>query len=110
MGLADKTCIPCRGGTPPLSSEEVQDFLKKINLDWQVNQSGHLIRQFTVGDFKGAMLIAQSVAAVADEQNHHPDLHISWGKCLVELWTHKINGLSEADFVMAAKIDRLIEV
>lgn len=108
MSLAEKNCEPCRGGTPPLSAEQIKEFLPSLHKDWRLNSDGHIIRLMTVGDFKSAMHIATQIAVLADEQNHHPDLHIGWGKCLIELWTHKINGLSEADFVMAAKIDRLV--
>lgn len=107
MSLADKTCVPCQGNTPVLSPDEIRPLQAKLHKDWQLSEHGHIIRELTVADFNSAMKIANKIAELADEQNHHPDLHISWGKCLIELWTHKINGLSEADFVMAAKIDRL---
>jgi 4a-hydroxytetrahydrobiopterin dehydratase len=109
MGLADKTCVPCRGGVSPLPSERVQELLKEVGRGWTLNALGHLERLYTFKDFAQAMAFVNKVGAVAEAQAHHPDLYLSWGKCKVEIWTHKINGLTESDFYLAAKADREFE-
>ena len=106
MGLADQACIPCRGGVPPLSSERVDALLAELHPGWQLNPAGHLQRAYTFKDFAGAMAFANQVAGIAEAEQHHPDLHVAWGRCVVEIWTHKISGLTESDFFFAAKVDR----
>lgn len=104
--LADKTCVPCRGGVPPLTGSELNTLLKNIP-NWSVINEHHLHREYRFPDFKQALDFVNRVGAVAEEQGHHPDMLLAWGKVEVTLWTHKINGLTESDFIMAAKIDRL---
>lgn len=105
--LKDKNCIPCQGGVPALTPAEIQKYLKEVGNNWKVNSQGHLHKEFTFDNFMGAMDLANKIAVVAEKEGHHPDLTIAWGKCSVEIWTHKINGLSESDFILAAKIDAL---
>ncbi|MFQ5991564.1 MAG: 4a-hydroxytetrahydrobiopterin dehydratase [Nitrospiraceae bacterium] len=109
MGLADNKCVPCRGGVPPMESARVQEFLQQLNRGWQVNKEGHLERLFTFKNFAEALAYVNKLGAIAEDEGHHPDLYLAWGKCRVELWTHKINGLTESDFYMAAKADRVFE-
>ncbi len=109
MGLADNKCVPCRGGVPPLETSRVQGLLKELGQGWELNQAGHLERLYTFKNFAQALDFVNKVGAVAEEEGHHPDLYLAWGKCKVELWTHKINGLTESDFYMAAKADRQFE-
>lgn len=104
--LADKKCVPCRGGTAPLTGAEL-DALHRSTPDWTVINEHRLQREFRFPDFKQALDFVNRVGAVAEEQGHHPDILLAWGKAEVTLWTHSINGLSESDFIMAAKIDRL---
>ena len=105
--LAQKKCVPCRGGTPPLSTEQAKAYLAAVP-EWRVSADGKQIaRTFTYKDFIQAMKFVNKVAGVAEEQGHHPDIHIHWNKVELVLWTHSIGGLHENDFVMAAKIDRL---
>jgi 4a-hydroxytetrahydrobiopterin dehydratase len=104
--LADKQCVPCRGGTPPVTGKELQGFLKAVP-HWSVVNEHHLQREFKFPDFKQALAFVNRVGALAEEQGHHPDIQLAWGKVGITLWTHKIDGLTESDFVMAAKIDRL---
>ena len=106
MGLADNKCVPCRGGVSPLESARIQDLLKEVGSGWQLNQAGHLERLYTFKDFAQALDFVNKVGSVAEAEGHHPDLYLAWGKCKVELWTHKINGLTDSDFYMAAKTDR----
>jgi len=106
MALADQQCIPCRGGIPPLPRERIDALLAQLEPDWKLTSNGHLLRTYGFPDFAKAMSFANRVADIAEEQAHHPDLHVAWGKCAVEIWTHKIDGLTESDFFLAAKTDR----
>jgi 4a-hydroxytetrahydrobiopterin dehydratase len=104
--LADKKCVPCRGGVPPLKGDELEQLHRNVS-DWTVTNEHHLHREFRFPDFKRALDFVNRVGAVAEEQGHHPDILLAWGKADITLWTHKIDGLTESDFIMAAKIDRL---
>ena len=105
--LAERNCEPCRSGVPPLSAEEMEPLLGQLDAGWEVVDDHHLRRTFRFKDFVRAMAFADRVGDMAEEQGHHPDLHIAWGRVGVEIWTHKIKGLHEADFVFAAKCDTL---
>jgi 4a-hydroxytetrahydrobiopterin dehydratase len=104
--LADQKCIPCRGGVPPLKGTELENFHKQVP-QWAVVNEHHLQRAFKFPDFKQALDFVNKLGALAEEQGHHPDILLAWGKAEITLWTHKIDGLTESDFIMAAKIDRL---
>jgi len=104
--LADKKCVPCRGGTPPLKGKELETMHHGVPL-WSVVNEHHLHREFRFPDFSQALQFVNRVGAIAEEEGHHPDILLAWGKAGVTLWTHKIDGLTESDFIMAAKIDRL---
>ena len=106
MNLADKQCVPCRGGVPPLAESRVRELLEELGDDWQLDSSGHLSREFRFENFVNALAFANRVGVIAEQEAHHPDLHIAWGKCRVEIWTHKIDGLTESDFYLAAKVSR----
>ena len=106
MGLAEQKCIPCRGGVPAMAKERAQALLQELDDGWRLNANGHLERTYAFENFARAMAFANKVADVAEDEGHHPDLHIAWGKCTVEIWTHKIGGLTESDFYFAAKADR----
>ena len=106
MSLADNTCVPCRGGVPPLESSKIQELLGQLERGWELNQDGHIERMYSFKNFAEALAFVNTVGAVAEEEGHHPDLYLAWGKCKVEIWTHKIQGLTESDFFMAAKADR----
>ncbi len=105
--LADKKCVPCTGGTPPLTLEEVAPLRTQLQDGWEVEGGKKLIRPFKFKNFVEAVDFVNAVARVAEEEGHHPDLYVRWGEVRVFLWTHKIDGLTESDFVMAAKIERL---
>ncbi|MBV8151249.1 MAG: 4a-hydroxytetrahydrobiopterin dehydratase [Candidatus Eremiobacteraeota bacterium] len=115
MNLAEKTCIPCRGGVPPLTREELAPLVAQIDPGWSVLDAPDerrgtirlLKREYAFKNFKEAMAFAVRVGEVAEEQQHHPDLHVAWGKVGVEIWTHKIGGLTESDVIFAAKCDRV---
>jgi len=106
VNLADKQCIPCRGGVPPLADEKARSLLAELGGGWSLDARGHLSREYEFGNFVEALDFANRVGEIAEEQAHHPDLYVAWGKCRVEIWTHKIDGLTESDFYLAAKISR----
>ena len=106
--LADRQCVPCRGGVPPLKGKELED-LHRIVPAWSVVNEHHLEREFKFPDFAKALEFVNRIGAVAEEQGHHPDISLAWGKAGITLWTHKVGGLTESDFIMAAKIDRLAQ-
>lgn len=106
MSLADNKCVPCRGGVPPLDSAKGQELLGQLEPGWELNKEGHIERMYSFKNFAEALAFVNKVGAVAEEEGHHPDLYLAWGKCKVEIWTHKIQGLTESDFYMAAKADR----
>ncbi len=105
--LASRTCVPCRGGVPPLGNEAAEALLRRLDGSWHIAEGKRLEREFTFRNFKAAMAFAQSIGAIAEEQKHHPDLCIGWGYVRVTLFTHAIGGLHENDFILAAKIDAL---
>ncbi|HWR52294.1 MAG TPA: 4a-hydroxytetrahydrobiopterin dehydratase [Bryobacteraceae bacterium] len=104
--LADRQCVPCRGGVPPLEGEKLAGFARQVP-GWQVIDGHHIERRYEFPDFAKALAFVNRIGEVAEEQGHHPDLFLTWGEVRVKLFTHKINGLSESDFILAAKIDRL---
>lgn len=105
--LLNKNCQPCQGGVPPLPSEDVKRLLKELIQKWSLNTAGHLYKEYKFNDFMGPMNLANKIAKLSEREAHHPDIKISWGMCAIEIWTHKINGLTESDFILAAKIDSL---
>jgi 4a-hydroxytetrahydrobiopterin dehydratase len=106
--LAAQTCVPCRGGVPPLKGAELQSLLGRLGGDWRVVDEHHLEKAYTFKNFADALAFTDAVGAVAEHENHHPDIHLSWGRVALEIWTHKIDGLTESDFVLAAKADQAL--
>lgn len=104
--LLEKKCIPCSIGDTPLAEEEINRYLKELAGDWILND-GHLKKTFGFKDFKEALAFTNKVGQLAEVQGHHPTIHLSWGRVMIEQWTSKIKGLHENDFVLAAKIDAL---
>lgn len=107
--LADKSCVPCRGGVPPLRGDEIAPYLELLRNGWSVVAEHHLANEFKFPDFASALALVNRIGAVAEAEGHHPDIQLGWGRVGVTIWTHKIDGLTESDFVLAAKIDRLID-
>jgi 4a-hydroxytetrahydrobiopterin dehydratase len=103
--LIQKHCVPCKGGVPPLRGEELDTLSAQIP-DWKVVGEHHLARTFVFPDFKAALAFVNRVGAVAEAEGHHPDLLLTWGRVDAKTYTHKIDGLTESDFILAAKIDR----
>ncbi len=104
--LAAKHCVPCRGGVPPLQGEALRKLTAQVS-DWKVIDEHHITKTFLFPDFKTALDFVNKVGAVAEEEGHHPDLTLTWGRVDVKTYTHKIDGLTESDFILAAKIDQL---
>jgi 4a-hydroxytetrahydrobiopterin dehydratase len=104
--LASKTCVPCRGGVPPLAGEALASLSREVP-EWSVINGHHITRAFKFPDFKQALAFVNKVGELAEQQGHHPDIFLAWGKAEVTTWTHAINGLTESDFILAAKIDKL---
>jgi 4a-hydroxytetrahydrobiopterin dehydratase len=104
--LASKTCVPCRGGVPPLAGDELARLSREVP-QWKVIEAHHITRAFTFPNFRDALAFVNKVGEIAEEQGHHPDIFLTWGKAEITTWTHKINGLTESDFILAAKIDQL---
>ena len=103
--LCDKTCVACKGGVPPLTAEEIAPLAEQVP-EWTVVDHHHLRRIFKFPDFVAALAMVNRVGALAEQQRHHPVITLTWGRITIEIWTHKIDGLTESDFVLAAKIDR----
>lgn len=106
MDLADKTCVPCRGGVPPLAGRELEGLARQVP-GWEVVGEHHLKREFRFTNFREALAFVNRVGTLAEEQGHHPDVSFGWGRAEVVIFTHAINGLTESDFILAAKIDIL---
>jgi 4a-hydroxytetrahydrobiopterin dehydratase len=106
MALAEKKCVPCTGKTPTLDEKEIASLSRELDPQWHVLNGKKLSRTFQFDNFLRPMRLAKVLADIAEDQQHHPDLIIRWGELKVELWTHAINGLSEADFILAARFDR----
>jgi len=104
--LASKQCVPCMGGVPPLEGPEITRLLGLLGNGWKVVGNHHLEKQYDFPDFRMALDFTNRVGEVAEGQGHHPDIYLAWGKVVLTIWTHKIDGLTESDFIFAAKADR----
>ena len=108
MSLAEKHCVPCRGGVPPLVGEALENMKTQLP-GWDVVDGHHLWKSFRFPDFQSALDFVNRAGAIAEAEGHHPDLFLSWGRVDVKIWTHKIDGLTESDFVLAAKIGEVFQ-
>jgi 4a-hydroxytetrahydrobiopterin dehydratase len=106
--LAAKRCVPCRGGVPPLKGEQLRPLQHQLGGGWSLVSDHHLEKEYRFRDFRQALDFTNRVGELAEEQGHHPDIHLAWGKVRLTIWTHKIDGLTESDFIFAAKADRLL--
>ena len=106
--LAKKQCVPCRGGVPPLDQGEIDAIHAKLGGGWEVVDGHHLEKEYEFKDFREALDFTNRVGELAETQGHHPDVYLAWGKVRLTIWTHKINGLTESDFVFAAKADEVL--
>jgi 4a-hydroxytetrahydrobiopterin dehydratase len=104
--LAKKTCVPCRGDVPPLKGAELEELMGQVP-GWEVADEHHLRKEFRVQNFRAALDLVNRVGELAEEQAHHPDIAFGWGRVEIVIFTHQIDGLTESDFILAAKVDRL---
>lgn len=104
--LAERQCVPCRGGVPPMKGDEIEKLSTQLE-EWEVVNEHHLQKSYTFKDFGETLAFVNRVGELAEQQGHHPDICFGWGKADITIWTHKIDGLTESDFVLAAKIDKL---
>jgi 4a-hydroxytetrahydrobiopterin dehydratase len=104
-GLSAKHCVPCRGGVPPLAGEPLAALTLQLGGDWKVVDQHHLEKSYAFDDFAQALAFTNRVGEIAEAEGHHPDIYLAWGKVGVKIWTHKIDGLTESDFILAAKAD-----
>ncbi len=107
MDLLNKKCVPCEGGTKPLDQETVAKYLTLLNNKWVVLDNKKISHEFIFENFIKAIEFINKVAGIAENEGHHPDIHIHYNKIMIELWTHAIGGLSENDFIVAAKIEKI---
>ena len=107
-GLAAKQCVPCKGGVPPLQGEELAKLHDQVEGGWRVVDEHHLEKEYKFDNFVQALDFTNRVGNLAEEQGHHPDIYLAWGKVNLQIWTHKINGLTESDFIFAAKADQAL--
>lgn len=105
--LQQKKCEPCSGSTPALEGRQIEEYKQQVNSEWKVIDQHHLQRDFSFDDFQQALDFVNRVGEVAESEQHHPDIYLTYGQAQVKLWTHAIDGLSENDFIMAAKVDQL---
>jgi 4a-hydroxytetrahydrobiopterin dehydratase len=106
--LAARKCVPCKGNVPPLAGDALAALREQLGAGWSVIESHHLEKEYRFADFREALSFTNRVGELAEEQSHHPDIHLSWGRAKVVIWTHTINGLTESDFIFAAKTEALI--
>jgi 4a-hydroxytetrahydrobiopterin dehydratase len=104
--LADRACVPCRGGVPPLTVEQIPPLLEQLGGGWQVEEGKKLSKRFKVKNFVKAVDFVNRITPIAEAEGHHPDLYVRWGEVKVIQWTHAIGGLTPSDFYLAAKLDR----
>lgn len=106
--LARKRCVPCKGDVPPLAGEALAELQRQLGGQWQLPEGRRLEKEYRFKNFREALDFTVRVGEMAEEQFHHPDIHLAWGRVRVTIWTHKIDGLTESDFVFAAKADALL--
>ena len=105
--LADKRCLACEGGQPALTESQISDLLPGLSEGWRVVENHHLEREWGFHDFSTALEFANLAGEICEEEGHHADFEVGWGRVKAEIWTHKIDGLTESDFYLAAKFDRI---
>lgn len=107
MDLTKKRCVPCEGGTPPLLWEQVKILKKSVSTEWIILENTRIRKEYLFDNYKQTLDFVNRVANLAEEEGHHPVMHVYYSKVEIELWTHAVNGLTENDFIMASKIDKI---
>ncbi len=105
-GLEGRECVPCQGGTPPLAEDQISNLLSKIDKGWSAIDNHHISREWEFPDFETALAFTNKLGAICEEQNHHADFELGWGRVQAVIFTHKIDGLTESDFILASKFDQ----
>ena len=105
--LAKKTCTPCKGGVPPLKGVKLDELQEKLKNDWKIIKEHHLEKEYSFKNFKEALSFTIKIGELAENQGHHPDIWFGWGYAKIKIFTHKIKGLVESDFILAAKINKI---
>ena len=108
--LSSRTCIPCQGGIPPLKGQDLKRLIDQLRGGWKVVDEHHLEKEYRFANFREALQFTNQLGEIAEEENHHPDILLSWGRVVVTIFTHKANGLTESDFILAAKYEQCWEV
>ena len=103
--LANRVCVPCKGGIPPLKGKELKALQNQLGNGWNLIKEHHLKKKWKFDDFESALNFTNKIGSLAEDQGHHPDIYLAWGKVGIKMWTHKIDGLTESDFILSAKID-----
>lgn len=106
--LSKKHCVPCRGGVPPLEGAKITELHEQLPAGWEVVREHHLTKTFKFKDFVTGLAYVNKVGAIAEEEGHHPDIYLAWGQVRMDIWTHKVDGLTESDFIFAAKADEAL--
>jgi|TARA_B100000902_G_C26519182_1_gene532374 4a-hydroxytetrahydrobiopterin dehydratase len=108
--LSSKKCVPCEGGIPAFTIEQINDYLKKVN-GWVVNEKEEnkffLTKEFKFKDFVSSQVFVNKVGEIAENEGHHPDISFGWGYAIIKIYTHAIQGLAESDFILASKVDKI---
>lgn len=107
QNLAEKECVPCKGGVPPMEGAEVARLLEELGGGWKAADGRRLEKVYTFRNFREALAFTNKIGEIAERQGHHPDINLAWGMVKVAVWTHKINGLTESDFIFAAKVEEM---
>jgi len=105
--LTKRNCVPCKGGMPPMDADAIANYLQLLGGNWTMVENQKIEKEFSFPDFATALAFTNIIGELAEQQGHHPDLELGWGRIKVTLWTHKIGGLSESDFILAAHIDQV---
>jgi 4a-hydroxytetrahydrobiopterin dehydratase len=105
--LSSRQCVPCQGGIPRLKGRETEQFMRELRPGWEIVEDHHLSKSYEFSNFAEALEFVNRVGRVAEQEGHHPDITFGWGHARIEIWTHAIDGLSESDFILAAKIDEI---
>ena len=108
QALSDRKCVPCEGGVPPLGPDEIQRLFRELDPSWKVVDHRRLENEVRFANFADALAFTNRVGAIAEQEGHHPEILLGWGKAHVSLWTHAVHGLTENDFILASKIDDLV--
>jgi 4a-hydroxytetrahydrobiopterin dehydratase len=107
--LAKKRCVPCSGGVPPMKEPEISEMMEKLGGGWNAVAGHHLEKEYGFADFRQALDFTNRVGEIAESEGHHPDIYLAWGRVRLTIWTHKIDGLTESDFILAAKADEALK-